>query len=140
MSLIAAPFPRQEIPAPGDSRSGRLLRRWVQLLPNRGTALLSDDIDRAVRDRTFAVRDRIFARNASCPLLLAPSGSGSLEPRDLVEPGGGARSTMHDAVRARMKRELCEETGPSPDSVAETELAGFARWTEHAAPSRSSSA
>lgn len=248
-SLIAAPFPHQEIPAPAAyPRSG------YSYLPNRGTALLSDDIDRAVRGRTFAVRladepyrlppalrataphvlpvrargrllfngpvvgmrsdplpgtgnaeirlhrTRFFDfqcsnelcamritnretgedfdprrrlltdasgrvrplaasdladvvgistlaittdgrlllvrqsdRNASSPLLLAPSGSGSLEPRDLVEPGGGTRGTLHDAVRAGMERELCEETGLSPDSVAGTELTGFARWMERGA-------
>ncbi|WP_223839825.1 NUDIX hydrolase [Saccharopolyspora pogona] len=71
--------------------------------------------------------------NASSPPLLAPSRSGSLEPHDLVESGGGARSTMHDAVRAGMERELCEETGLSPDSVAGTALTGVARWMERSA-------
>ncbi|MGW1677073.1 hypothetical protein [Saccharopolyspora sp. NPDC002376] len=72
-------------------------------------------------------------RNAASPLLQAPSGSGSLEPRDLVDADGGTRKTLADVLRAGMEREFCEETGVSPDAIAGTEMTGFARWMERGA-------
>jgi hypothetical protein len=66
-------------------------------------------------------------------LLLAPSGSGSLEPRDLRTPDGGPRRSLHTAVRAGMERELCEESGLRPQDVRTTKLTGFARWMERGA-------
>ncbi len=71
--------------------------------------------------------------NAASGLLLAPSGSGSLEPRDLRTPAGEPRPLLHDAVRAGMERELCEESGLEPEDVRETRLVGFARWMERGA-------
>lgn len=248
-SLIAAPFPHEQIPPPAAYPEA-----GYSYLPNRGTALLSDEIDRALRERTFAVRvadepyrlppvlrataphvlpirargrllfngpvvglrtdplpgdgetelqlhkARFFDfqcsnelcamritnretgedfdprrrlltdasgrartlaasvlsdvvgistlaittdgrlllvsqsdRNTASPLLLAPSGSGSLEPRDLVDSDGKARRTLTDVVRTGMERELCEETGLHPDTIASTELTGFARWMERGA-------
>jgi hypothetical protein len=71
--------------------------------------------------------------NAVSGLLLAPSGSGSLEPRDLRTHDGGSRRSLHTAVRAGMERELCEESGLRPQDVRETKLTGFARWMERGA-------
>ncbi|MBP2340429.1 8-oxo-dGTP pyrophosphatase MutT (NUDIX family) [Saccharothrix coeruleofusca] len=65
-------------------------------------------------------------RNAASQLLVAPSGSGSLEPRDLA-------GTLVDSVRAGMERELCEETGLRADEVASTRVVGYARWLERGA-------
>ncbi|MEV4057143.1 hypothetical protein AB0J55_38570 [Amycolatopsis sp. NPDC049688] len=71
--------------------------------------------------------------NSVSGLLLAPSGSGSLEPRDLRTPDGGPRRLLHTAVRAGMERELCEESGLKPADVRSTKLVGFARWMERGA-------
>ncbi|MER5393199.1 hypothetical protein [Saccharopolyspora sp. NPDC002686] len=72
-------------------------------------------------------------RNTASPLLQAPSGSGSLEPRDLTDADGEARETLADVLRAGMEREFCEETGVRPDAIAGTEMTGFARWMERGA-------
>lgn len=64
--------------------------------------------------------------NAASQLLLAPSGSGSLEPRDLA-------ATLGESVRRGMERELCEETGLRADEVRSTRVVGFARWMERGA-------
>ncbi|MER6991861.1 hypothetical protein ABT337_25565 [Saccharopolyspora hirsuta] len=50
-SLIAAPFPHEQLPPPAAYPDAA-----YSYLPNRGTALLSDEIDRTLRDRTFTVR------------------------------------------------------------------------------------
>ncbi|UOX90071.1 hypothetical protein MUY14_05405 [Amycolatopsis sp. FBCC-B4732] len=71
--------------------------------------------------------------NAVSGLLLAPSGSGSLEPRDLRTPDGGARQALHTAVRAGMERELCEESGLTPADIRSTKVTGFARWMDRGA-------
>ncbi|WP_410644442.1 hypothetical protein [Amycolatopsis sp. lyj-346] len=71
--------------------------------------------------------------NSVSGLLLAPSGSGSLEPRDLRTPDGSPRRFLHTAVRAGMERELCEESGLTPADVRETKVVGFARWMERGA-------
>ncbi|MEU7785080.1 hypothetical protein [Amycolatopsis sp. NPDC049159] len=76
---------------------------------------------------------RQSALNAVSGLLLAPSGSGSLEPRDLRTPDGGARQALHTAVRAGMERELCEESGLTPADIRSTKVTGFARWMDRGA-------
>jgi len=68
--------------------------------------------------------------NAASPMLLAASGSGSLEPRDLRGSSSGA---LQDVLRRGMQRELCEETGIRPDEIRNTTVAGFARWLERGA-------
>ncbi|MFE2753791.1 hypothetical protein ACFXGA_17525 [Actinosynnema sp. NPDC059335] len=65
-------------------------------------------------------------RNTASPLLLAPSGSGTLEPRDLA-------GTLHASVRAGMERELREETGLRAEEIGSTRVVGFARWMERGA-------
>jgi hypothetical protein len=71
--------------------------------------------------------------NSASALLLAPSGSGSLEPRDLRSPDGGTRRFLHTALCAGMDRELCEESGLRPADIRSTRLVGFARWMERGA-------
>ncbi|MEU0508338.1 MULTISPECIES: hypothetical protein [Amycolatopsis] len=66
-------------------------------------------------------------RNSASQSLLAPSGSGSLEPRDLDG------DDLHDVVRAGMERELCEETGLRRDEIVRTTITGFARWMDRGA-------
>jgi hypothetical protein len=79
---------------------------------------------------------RQTSRNVASPQLLAPSGSGSLDPRDLG-PASTARprreETLQDIVRRGMERELQEETGIRQDEVLRTKVIGFARWLERGA-------
>lgn len=79
---------------------------------------------------------RQTARNAASQQLLAPSGSGSLDPRDL-----GPASIAHprqeeilqEIVRRGMERELKEETGIRQHEIRHTKVVGFARWLERGA-------
>jgi hypothetical protein len=68
-------------------------------------------------------------RNIASADLLAPSGSGSLDPRDL----GPREEILQDVVRRGMERELCEETGIRPSEIHRTEVIGFARWLDRGA-------
>ena len=70
------------------------------------------------------------SRNVASALLLAPSGSGSLDPRDL---GQGRTGILQDILRRGMERELREETGIRPDEIRNTAVVGFARWLERGA-------
>jgi len=65
--------------------------------------------------------------NVASPMLLAPSGSGSLDPRDL---GRRRTATLQDILRRGMHRELREETAIRPDEITGTTVAGFARWLD----------
>jgi hypothetical protein len=78
---------------------------------------------------------RQTSRNIASALLLAPSGSGSLDPRDLEDasPGNGSARTLQDIVCHGMERELCEETGIRPEEIRRTRVTGFARWLERGA-------
>lgn len=69
-------------------------------------------------------------RNVGSPMLLAPSGSGSLHPKDLGRDEAGL---LQDIVRRGMQRELCEETGIRLDEISGTAVLGFARWLERGA-------
>ena len=82
-------------------------------------------------DKLVVVRQS--ALNAASGLLLAPSGSGTLEPRDLLTAAGKPRKLLHSTVRAGMERELCEECGARPGEIAATQVVGFARWMERGA-------
>ncbi|WP_207573516.1 hypothetical protein [Mycolicibacterium celeriflavum] len=62
--------------------------------------------------------------SSSSARLLAPSGSGSLEPRDLSD---SAASTLLRGV----ERELREECGLTRSDIAGSRLIGFGRWLEH---------
>jgi len=75
---------------------------------------------------------RQTSRNIASALLLAPSGSGSLDLRDLsAEPG--AAESLQDILRRGMERELREETGIRQDEIIATRVTGFARWLERGA-------
>lgn len=84
----------------------------------------------AVTSDGALVTVRQTRRNIASALLLAPSGSGSLDPRDLADGGSGI---LQDIVRRAMERELCEETGIRPDEIRRTRVTGFARWLERGA-------
>jgi hypothetical protein len=73
----------------------------------------------------FLVLVNQSGRNAASALLLAPPGSGTLEPRDLA-----AGPSLQDVVRAGMERELCEEAAIGRDEIGSTRVVGFARWME----------
>jgi 8-oxo-dGTP pyrophosphatase MutT (NUDIX family) len=77
-----------------------------------------------------AVLVRQSRHNAASPGLLAPPGSGSLDPRDL---GPGRTGILQDILRRGMQRELCEETGIRPGEIRSTIVVGFARWMERGA-------
>lgn len=80
-------------------------------------------------DGTIVI-SRQTSRNIASPLLLAPSGSGSLDTRD-VKPG--KTEIFQDIVARGMQRELYEETGIRPDEMRCTKVVGFARWLERGA-------
>jgi 8-oxo-dGTP pyrophosphatase MutT (NUDIX family) len=75
---------------------------------------------------------RQTSRNIASALLLAPSGSGSLDLRDLsADPA--AAEPLQGILRRGMERELHEETGIRPDEIRATHVTGFARWLERGA-------
>jgi 8-oxo-dGTP pyrophosphatase MutT (NUDIX family) len=86
----------------------------------------------AVTSDSRLVLVRQTSRNIASALLLAPSGSGSLDLRDLT---GHARTggSLQDILRRGMERELQEETGIRPDEIRATHVTGFARWLERGA-------
>ena len=67
--------------------------------------------------------------NVTSPMLLAPSGSGSLDPRDL----GRRTATLQDILRRGMHRELREEMAIRLDEIKGTTVTGFARWLDRGA-------
>jgi 8-oxo-dGTP pyrophosphatase MutT (NUDIX family) len=86
----------------------------------------------AVTSDSRLVLVRQTSRNIASALLLAPSGSGSLDLRDLT---GHARTggSLQDILRRGMERELQEETGIRPDEIRATHVTGFGRWLERGA-------
>ena len=90
----------------------------------------------AVTADNALVVTRQTARNIASPRLLAPSGSGSLDPRDLGPASTGRprrEEILQDLVRHGMERELQEETGIRQDEIRHTKVIGFARWLERGA-------
>lgn len=69
--------------------------------------------------------------NSASGGLIAPSGSGSLEPDDLASAGD--HPSLQQVLIRGMERELCEETGISSNDVLETRIIGFGRWLERGA-------
>ncbi len=69
------------------------------------------------------------ANNSASGLLLAPSGSGSLEPKDATS----ADMSLQELVIGGMERELSEECGIGPEEIAGTDIMGYARWLERGA-------
>ena len=74
------------------------------------------------------VLTRQTSRNIASALLLAPSGSGSLDPRDLgpavTGPGSRPAEILQEIVRRGMERELREETGIRQDEIRHTASMG----------------
>lgn len=66
------------------------------------------------------------AKNESSPDLLAPSGSGSLEPADF---GSGPRALARTAIAGAV-REMQQESGIGLADVDDTAFLGFGRWLE----------
>lgn len=69
-------------------------------------------------------------KNSRSEGLFAPSGSGSLEPKDFH---GSDFVDLADLAAAGATRELAEETGVLPQEVAATVFLGFGRWLNKAA-------
>ena len=69
-------------------------------------------------------------RNVGEPGLLAPSGSGSLEPRDFAH---SERRTVAELAIAGANRELQEEASVDPLDIEESLFLGFGRWLNKAA-------
>lgn len=76
-------------------------------------------------DRLVLVRQSEL--NIASPRLMAPSGSGSLEPRD------HRVQSLQATVAAGMERELMEEVGLAPEDIDGTRILGFGRWLERGA-------
>lgn len=112
--------PRRELLADASGRLRTLAESELSELVGVSTVAITDD------DVLVLVRQS--ARTIASADLLAPSGSGSLEPGDL----DGAES-LQDAVRRGMERELREETGIRTDQIVSTRVVGFARWMERGA-------
>lgn len=93
------------------------------LLNGVGTSMLALTTDR----RLVVVHQT--TRNESSGGLLAPSSSGSLEPRDFPPSGVGdmAKIAIDGAIR-----ELGEETGIAKVHVLEAAVLGFGRWLDKA--------
>jgi hypothetical protein len=72
------------------------------------------------------------ASNNSAGGELAPSGSGSLDLRDLPRRGN-RRDRLVDVVTHGMERELCEEGSIRPSEIAWTIVLGYFRWMEKGA-------
>jgi 8-oxo-dGTP pyrophosphatase MutT (NUDIX family) len=84
----------------------------------------------AVTADGWSVLVRQSRLNVASPMLLAPSGSGSLDVRDL---GRRRTAILQDILRRAMHRELREETAIRPDEIKGTTVAGFARWLDRGA-------
>jgi hypothetical protein len=90
----------------------------------------------AVTTDNSIVVTRQTSRNIASQQLLAPSGSGSLDPRDLG-PASIARprheEILQEVLCRGMERELQEETGIRQNEIRRTKVVGFARWLERGA-------
>jgi hypothetical protein len=90
----------------------------------------------AVTADNSLVVTRQTARNIASPQLLAPSGSGSLDLRDLGSASTGRprqEEILQEIVCRGMERELREETGIRQHEIRHTKVVGFARWLERGA-------
>ncbi|WP_229398844.1 hypothetical protein [Micromonospora okii] len=69
--------------------------------------------------------------NVGSPGLIAPSGSGALEPRDV--PQAGAALTIGDVVRRGAERELREECHIGAHEIGTSSIVGHGRWVSRGA-------
>lgn len=69
--------------------------------------------------------------NVGSPGLLAPSGSGALEPQDVPPPS--AAPTLQEIIRNGAERELQEECNVEPAEIEDTDLLGYGRWLSRGA-------
>ena len=89
----------------------------------------------AFTDDNYLLAVHQSPRNLASGKRYAPSGSGSLEPRDLDASHSGQDSTpsLVDVLKHGMERELHEETGIDAQDIRETQVVGFGRWLERGA-------
>lgn len=80
-------------------------------------------------DGMFVITEQ-SVRNVGEQGLLAPSGSGSLEPRDL---GAATSMDFSEVSIAGANRELQEEASVEPGDIASSYFLGFGRWLNKAA-------
>ncbi|MFU8872839.1 hypothetical protein [Micromonospora sp. SL4-19] len=69
--------------------------------------------------------------NVGSPGLIAPSGSGALEPRDV--PRDHSRLTVEEIIVNGAVRELQEECNLKPGEVGESRVVGHGRWISRGA-------
>ncbi|MGS2615887.1 hypothetical protein ACVCAH_15390 [Micromonospora sp. LZ34] len=69
--------------------------------------------------------------NVSSPGLVAPSGSGALEPRDV--PPGTPAANLRDVILNGAVRELLEECNLQPGEIRQSEVLGVGRWLSRGA-------
>ena len=85
------------------------------------------------RDERLVVVTQSLQSGASRQLI-APSGSGSLEPKDVrTHLIDGAACRLRTVLVTGMERELFEECNLPPKTRRATELTGFARWMHRGA-------
>lgn len=80
-------------------------------------------------DGMFVITEQ-SVRNVGEQGLLAPSGSGSLEPKDL---GGATSMDVAELSIAGANRELQEEASIEPGDISSSYFLGFGRWLNKAA-------
>jgi 8-oxo-dGTP pyrophosphatase MutT (NUDIX family) len=106
-----------------DPKTGRLRTFQDSRLSNHiGISTLAFTTDKKL---VVCVQSR---NNVPSKVLYAPSGSGTIPPKDYKQ-GDSLQGLL---IRA-MERELFEETGIRADDVEQTEVIGFGRWLERGA-------
>ncbi|WP_342037158.1 hypothetical protein [Brevibacterium ammoniilyticum] len=110
-----------------------LPQRYLYDSERRLIPLASSELANVIGVSTFALStdDKVLiveqtARNHSSQGLLAPSGSGSLEPED-------HSVSLAPFILNGANRELLEETGITDDQIRTSHLIGFGRWLERGA-------
>lgn len=119
------------------SRSGDELRFWDRYLfdaRGRFTTLNASELNNGVGVSSLAITtdDTLVvtlqsSRSQTSAGLWAPSGSGALEPRDVLRDG---TDPLVEAVRRGAERELMEETLIPRESIGRTAVIGYARWLD----------
>jgi hypothetical protein len=122
-----------------DRASGRCVQQPLQLIDD-GTGHLRGLAGSALANSVGVSTLAITADGKAIVVLqsgntessqgeLAPSGSGSLDLRDVVKVRSGkATEQLISVVRSGMERELCEEAHLRPGEIEWTEVLGYYRW------------